>query len=232
VFVVPNLLGQVPPESVLPAATLAAVRALRHFVVETPKVARAFLRSAAHPLPIATLGMTVLDEHTAAGAVPALLAPALAGEDLGLLSDAGCPGVADPGATLVAAAHARGLRVVPLVGPSAVLLGLMASGMNGQGFTFHGYLPAKGEPREAALRRLEREARATGFTQLFIETPYRNVAVVESALRACAPSTILCAASDLTTPAESVVRLTIDGWRRYDAGRLDRRPTLFLLAAG
>jgi len=225
----PNLLGEVPPESVLPSATLATIRALEHFVVETPKIARRFLSSARHPLPLAQVAMQVLDEHTPPSAVPALLAPALAGHDLGLLSDAGCPAVADPGARLVAAAHARGIRVLPLVGPSAIVLGLMASGLNGQGFAFHGYLPARADARERALVRLEREARATGSTQIFIEAPYRNLALLASVLRVCRPDTVLCTATDLTLPSEAVVRLPVSAWSAVDRGHLERRPTIFLL---
>jgi 16S rRNA (cytidine1402-2'-O)-methyltransferase len=230
-FLIPSLLGPAAVEAVLPAGTIEVVRALDEFVVETPKVARAFLRACAHPRPIAELRLAVLDEHTPIGAVEALLAPVLAGRDLGLISDAGCPGVADPGAALVALAHRHRVRVVPLVGPSAILLGLMASGMNGQAFTFHGYLPAKPDAREAALRRLERDAGATGHTQLFIETPYRNAAMIASALRVLQPRTLLCAAAELGTGNSEVVRRPVADWRPDDGARLERRPALFLLAA-
>ena len=154
-YLVPNLLGIVPPEAVLPAHTIGVARGLRHFVAENAKAARAFLKTIGTSTAIQSISIEELNERSVAAQVESLLAPALAGYDLGLLSDAGCPAVADPGAKLVAAAHQSGIRVVPLVGPSSILLALMASGMNGQGFAFHGYLPAKSEPRIAALRRLD-----------------------------------------------------------------------------
>jgi 16S rRNA (cytidine1402-2'-O)-methyltransferase len=230
-YLVPNLLGAVAPEAVLPGRTLEVARALTHFVVETPKPARAFLKSIGTQAPIASLDIRALPERDAAGAMDALLAPALAGEDIGVLSDAGCPGIADPGARLVAAAHRQGVRVVPLVGPSAVLLALMAAGMNGQRFTFHGYLPVKPDARTAALVRLEQAARGADATQLFIETPYRNGAMLDAAVAALSPATELCVAADLTLPTETIERHAIAQWRTRDRGRFDRRPAIFLLAS-
>ncbi|MGH8851901.1 MAG: SAM-dependent methyltransferase, partial [Casimicrobiaceae bacterium] len=200
-YLVPNLLGAVDPASALPQRTIAIARRLRHFVVETPKVARAFVRSLSSEHALQDIVFAELNEHTPPGRVAALLAPALAGEDLGLASDAGCPGVADPGALLVAAAHRAGVRVVPLVGPSALLLALMASGMNGQCFAFHGYLPVRADARAAALKTLDDAVARTGATQLFIETPYRNEAVVAAVLRVCRAGTRFCVAADLTLPS-------------------------------
>jgi 16S rRNA (cytidine1402-2'-O)-methyltransferase len=231
-YLVPNLLGAVEPAAVLPARTLEVARGLRHFAVETPKAARAFLKSAGMDVPIASLDIRTLPAPDAPDdAFTALLGPVQRGEDLGIVSDAGCPGVADPGARLVAAAHRHAVRVVPLVGPSAILLALMAAGMNGQRFAFHGYLPVKPDARVAALQRLEREARAEGTTQLFIETPYRNAALLAAAVQALAPRTELCVAGDLTLPTETIERRAIAAWRGEDFARFERRPAIFLLCA-
>lgn len=227
-YLLPNLLGAVEPASVLPARTLAVARRLRHFVVETPKAARAFVKSLSSEYALQDIAFAELNEHTPPQNVAALLAPLLAGEDVALLSDAGCPGVADPGALLVAAAHRAGVVVVPLVGPSAVLLALMASGMNGQQFVFHGYLPVRAEARAAALRQLD-AATTSGATQLFIETPYRNEAIVAAVLAVCRPQTVFCVAADLTLPSEQIVRRTVEQWRKAASLHLAGRPAMFLL---
>ena len=228
-YLLPNLLGAVEPASVLPARTLAVARRLRHFVVETPKAARAFVKSLPSEHALQDIAIAELNEHTPARDVAALLAPVLAGEDVALLSDAGCPGVADPGAPLVAAAHRAGVTVVPLVGPSALLLALMASGMNGQNFVFHGYLPVRAEARAAALRALDAAAAGSRATQLFIETPYRNEAIAAAVLAVCRPRTLFCVAVDLTLPSEQIVRRTVEEWRTAPTLRLSGRPAMFLL---
>ena len=230
-YLVPNLLGLVAPEAVLPSHTLAVARDLAHWVVETPKAARAFLRTIAVGRPIASLDIRSLPEPPSAADCREMLAPALRGEPVGLLSDAGCPGVADPGAALVAAAHDAGVRVVPLVGPSAILLGLMAAGMNGQRFAFHGYLPVKPDARTRALGALEQASRADACTQLFIETPYRNAAMIAALAQALQGSTVVCVAADLTLPSETIERRSAARWRDVDGARFDRRPALFLLQA-
>ena len=228
-YLLPTLLGIVPPESVLPQRTLDVARELRHFVVETPKAARQFLKMLATENPLQALQLSELNERTPSARVDALLAPAIEGENLGLLSDAGCPGVADPGAALVASAHRAGIPVVPLVGPSAVLLALMASGMNGQAFTFHGYLPVKPPARAVALRALDQAAARTGATQLFIETPYRNEAMIDAVLEACSPATRFCVAADLTLSTELIVSRPIATWRKDVRQALAKRPAMFLL---
>jgi 16S rRNA (cytidine1402-2'-O)-methyltransferase len=230
-YLVPNLLGTVPPAQVLPTRTLDIARALRHWVVETPKPARAFLKSLEIGAPVAALDLKPFPEHPAKGALESLLAPAREGHDLGLLSDAGCPGVADPGAALIAAAHAAGVRVVPLVGPSALLLALMASGMNGQAFAFHGYLPVKPEARTIAIRRLEDDSRTHRRTQLFIETPYRNSAMLEALSATLQPASVVCIAVDLTLPSETIERRTAGAWRKTDLARFDKRPAMFVVEA-
>jgi 16S rRNA (cytidine1402-2'-O)-methyltransferase len=231
VYLVPNLLGAVAPEDVLPMRTIAMARRLGHWIVETPKPARAFLKSIASDRPIAELAIAEIGEHPDAGRLRTLLAPARAGEDIGVLSDAGCPGVADPGAALVAAAHGEGLRVVPLVGPSSLLLALMASGMNGQRFEFHGYLPVKSEARVAAVRALEIASRSRRAAQLFIETPYRNAAMLETLAATLAPATRLCVAVDLTLPTESVATRPARDWRGHDFSAYAKRPAIFLIEA-
>lgn len=230
-YLVPNLLGAVPPVNVLPARTIDIARNLAHWVVETPKAARAFLKSIDVVRPIAELGISSLSQAPAAGEIDAALVALRAGHDVGLLSDAGCPGVADPGAVLVAAAHAANIRVVPLVGPSAILLALMASGMNGQQFAFHGYLPVKIDARADALRTLEQRSRAESRTELFIETPYRNAAMLGAMASALKPATRVCVAADLTLTTETIECRTAARWREEDHARFDKRPAIFLLQA-
>ena len=230
-YLVPNLLGLVSPEQVLPAKTIAVARRLDHFIVENAKPARAFLASLDPVRPIREIAILELGDDPQAGRLMELLAPARAGHDVGLLSDAGCPGIADPGAQLVAAAHRTRIAVVPLVGPSSVLLALMASGMNGQGFTFHGYLPVKTAARAQALKSLEAESQRTGHAQLFIETPYRNEAMLASIVDTCKPSTRLCVAADLTLESETVESRALAEWTGRDFAGYAKRPAMFVLQA-
>jgi 16S rRNA (cytidine1402-2'-O)-methyltransferase len=230
-YLVPNLLGAVAPDTVLPARTLDVARRLDHWLVETPKPARAFLKSLALARPIASLTLTALPTTPLASAFRDALAALRNGSDTGLLSDAGCPGVADPGAAFVAAAHTAGIRVVPLVGPSAILLALMASGMNGQQFCFHGYLPVRQDARTAALRALEQQSRANARTELFIETPYRNVALLGALADTLQPATRVCVAADLTLASEAIECRPAAQWRTRDRTVFDRRPAIFLLQA-
>ncbi|HVF65672.1 MAG TPA: SAM-dependent methyltransferase [Casimicrobiaceae bacterium] len=227
-FLVPNLLGIVSPEQVLPAATLQAARAISHWLVETAKPARAFLKAVDPARPVGGLSIR---EFANASDIDELLAPLAGGHDVGLLSDAGCPGIADPGADVVSAAHARGARVVPLVGPSSIVLALMASGMNGQRFDFHGYLPAATNERNVALRMLEQASQAEGATQLFIETPYRNVAMLKSLIETLKPATRLCVAVDLTLPTESVISKPMRKWRNARIEDYAKRPAMFVVQA-
>jgi len=189
-FLVPAWLSEdTPPAEAVPAAVLERVRALDCFVVEDAKSARRFLAACGHPKPLRDVEMRELNEHTPRGEVAALLAPVLAGRDMGILSEAGVPAVADPGAALVAEAHANGVTVVPLVGPSSILLALMASGLEGQRFRFVGYLPAEAAARRAALSDLEKRSARDRETQVFIETPYRNDAMLADVLATCRAET-------------------------------------------
>jgi len=230
-YLIPVPLGPTPPQESLTPGVLATIRPLTHFVVEQAKTARAFLKAAGTDRPLQELQLTELNEHTKADALNDLLSPLRSGLDVGLLSEAGCPAVADPGANLVALAQKEGIRVVPLIGPSSLLLALMASGLNGQRFAFQGYLPAKEADRTKTLRELENESRKRGQTQLFIETPYRNRAMFDAILSACQPGTRLTVATDLTLPSEMVRTLTIQQWKKQTPPDIERRPTVFLLLA-
>ena len=231
-YLVPVALGEHTPWAhFLPAQAQAITAGLRHFVVETARAARAHLKQLDYPHPLRETDIRELPAEAADAALDALLAPALAGADLGLLSDAGCPAVADPGARLVARAHALGIRVVPLVGPSSILLGLMGSGLNGQSFAFHGYLPVAEGERDAALRTLEDESRKLGRTQIFIETPYRNERMLDALLKLLKPDTRLCIACDLNTAAETLLTRSVRDWRKTERPALAKRPALFLLLA-
>jgi 16S rRNA (cytidine1402-2'-O)-methyltransferase len=228
-FLVPAWLSaDTPPEHAVPASALACIRTLQHFVVEDAKSARRYLAACGHPKPIRELSFAKLDEHTRASAVPILLEPALAGWDMGLLSEAGLPAVADPGAVLVAHAHARGVAVVPLVGPSSIMLALMASGLEGQRFRFLGYLPAESTARRAKLAEIERHSRSASETQIFIETPYRNEALLADVLLSCRDSTRLAVAADLTGPTQWIRMSTVAEWRRKPEA-IGKRPAIFLL---
>lgn len=230
-YLIPVPLGPTPPQDSLPTNVLEVIRPLTYFVVEQSKTARAFLKAAGTDKPLQELQLEELNEHTKPEALDRLLAPLRAGHNVGLLSEAGCPAVADPGANLVALAQKENLRVVPLIGPSSLLLALMASGLNGQRFAFQGYLPAKEVERNKAIRDLEAESRKRQQTQLFIETPYRNSAMFQSILQCCQPNTRFTVATDLTLPGESVITKTIQQWKKETPPEIERRPTVFLLLA-
>lgn len=228
-YLIPSALGETTWDRYLPAETQEVACRLRHFIAENAKTTRAELKRLGHPIPLRDLAIEQLPERLDATETDRLLAPLLAGHDLGLMSEAGCPGVADPGALLVRRAHQLGIRVRPLVGPSSLLLGLMASGLDGQRFAFHGYLPAREPERSTRIADLERDSRKYRQTQLFIEAPYRNDALFQALLAACRPDTRLCLATDLTLPTEITTTRTIAEWRKVAAPDLDRRPTVFLL---
>lgn len=212
-YLIPVPLGPVAPETCLPPDTLAAARRLDRFVVERAKTARAHLKAMGHPLPLQSIAMQELNEHTPASAIADLLAPLVAGHDLGLLSEAGCPAVADPGANLVRAAHAAGIAVVPLVGPSSILLALMASGLGGQRFAFHGYLPAKEPERSRSIQALEKAARRDQATQLFIETPYRAAALLDALAATLSPAMLVSVGADLGLPGQFIRTQRAQDWR-------------------
>lgn len=218
------------PWDVLPAANRTVLDALDYFIVENTRTARRFLSKAGVACPIDTLEFRELNEHTAAGrAVEELVQPIAEGRSAGVISEAGVPGVADPGAAVVEACHRRGIRVVPLVGPSSILLAVMASGLNGQSFAFNGYLPVKPPERTKAIRFFERRAQTERQSQLFIEAPYRNAKLLEELLRTLAPGTRLTVAVDLTAPTERIETHTVAQWRQRPLPELNKRPTIFIL---
>ena len=229
-ILIPTTLGDSPIEAVIPPQVQQRVRGLDYFVAENPKTARAFLKLVGMAKPLRELHIATLDQHTPEAAVAGLAAPLHSGHDLGVMSEAGCPGVADPGAELVRYAQRHGIKVVPLVGPSSILLALMASGLNGQRFAFHGYLPVADAARKQALRELERQSRRLQQTQIFIETPYRNQKMLHSILGACAGATLLCVAAEVTLAGEEIRTKTVAEWKKQQP-QLDRRPALFLLQA-
>ena len=216
---------------VIPPNVVATAQKLEHFVVESEKSARQFLSAIKPAKPVHELTLNLLNEHTDDKTIPHLLKPLLAGQDVGLMSDAGCPAIADPGAKLVALAHQKGIRVVPLVGPSSILLGLMASGLNGQQFAFLGYLPVDKVQRNQKLKEIEKRAQTYKETQIFIETPYRNMHILEAILSTCNANTRLCIASQVSLADEFIVTKTINGWKQSKLPDLHKKPTVFLLLA-
>jgi len=220
----------VAPEAVVPARALAQLRALDAFIVENAKSARAWLAACGHPKPLREIAIAELNEHTPQSSIAGLLDPVAAGRDAGLLSEAGLPAIADPGAALVAQAHARGICVVPHVGPSSILLALMASGLEGQRFRFVGYLPAEPAARRSAIVELERQSSRSRETQIFIETPYRNDAMLADLAQACKPSTRVAVAAELTSSREWIRMDTVENWRARPAA-IGKRPAIFLLLA-
>lgn len=232
-YLIPNTLGQTTRgglPGVLPEEVRTLTTRLTYFVGEQAKSTRAFLKQVGVTTPMQEIDIRELNVNTPDAAIDGLLAPILAGADGGLVSEAGCPAVADPGALLVRRAHERGVRVVPFVGPSSILLALMASGLNGQSFAFHGYLPTDAGERAKRLRELEQRSRKEKQTQIFIETPYRNKALLDAITQACDASTLLSVAVDLTQEAEQIVTHRVKGW---PAGSIDlhKRPAIFLFLA-
>jgi 16S rRNA (cytidine1402-2'-O)-methyltransferase len=228
-YLVPGILGDSDPAKVLPAETIRIMKELRHFIVEETATARRLLRKAGYANDFSETDLHVFNEHSNTGNLLAYLEPALMGNDMGLLSEAGVPCVADPGSAIVEAAHQLGIRVIPLTGPSSILLALMASGFNGQHFTFHGYLPIERAERIRKIRDLERIAKEAGSTQIFIETPYRNRQMVAALSETCSRHTRICVAVDLTLKTEQVIVKSAEEWKG-EHPELHKRPAVFLLS--
>jgi 16S rRNA (cytidine1402-2'-O)-methyltransferase len=226
-YLIPSTLGECCVGDVLPRRTVDVAGGISHYVVENTRSARRFLSRLKLPRPIDSLVFTELNEHTPVGEVVPMLAPLMQGFDVGVISEAGVPAVADPGAALVRAAHESGICVVPLVGPSSILLALMASGLNGQSFAFSGYLPIKPDLRARSLRRLE-QLSAEGQTQIFMEAPYRNDKLIADIVSVCRPHTVLCIAADVTLETELIATKTLAEWKRR-LPNLNRRPCIFLM---
>ena len=228
-FLIPTPLGGNDPAEVIPGQVLETACSLRCFVVEELRTARRFLSAYGLRGQIDALDFHILNEHTSPEEVEALL-PLFEGQDVGLMSEAGLPAVADPGAALVALCHRHGIEVVPLVGPSSLMLALMASGLNGQSFAFRGYIPAKAEERRAALRELEKQSRTLRQSQILIETPYRNDALLTDMLQTLSPATRLCVAADITLPTQFIRTKTIAEWRNTPL-TIGKRPCVFIILA-
>lgn len=227
-YLLPSAMSDSPVENVLPAYNINVVKSLRHFVVENERSARRFLKRCDRSIDIDALSFTVLDEHTDPRQISGMLAPLSQGESIGVISEAGCPAVADPGADLVAIAQERGYEVVPLVGPSSIIMSLMASGFNGQSFTFNGYLPHDQRRRTEMLHDMERLIRTRRQTQIFIETPYRNNRLISELTTTLPGGMKLCVASDITGPGQNITTLPLSIWAKRKFN-YDKVPAIFLL---
>lgn len=228
-FLLPNTLGETEIAGVIPSEVIALIKSLRVFASENPKNTRRYLKKIDKSIDVDALTFLELNEHSESKDVEACL-PYLERGDVGIISEAGCPGIADPGAELIALAHQHNYRVVPLVGPSSILLALIASGLNGQNFSFNGYLPVKANERARALKNYERQSAQENRTQIFIETPYRNQKLFEEMLQTLNPNTFLSIACDITTVDEYIKTLRIQDWKKQKPD-IHKRPAIFLLYA-
>lgn len=228
-YLIPSPLGEYEPSQVLPAPVLEAVQHITNFVVEEVRTARRFLSAAGLRGHIGELNFVELNEHTQEAEVEAMLS-LFDGQDVGLISEAGLPAVADPGSALVALCHRHGIKVVPFVGPSSLMLALMASGLNGQSFAFCGYLPAKTDERRSAIRAVEKRSKELNQSEIMIETPYRNDAFFADLLSSCAPSTRICVAVNVTCEDEFILTRTVSEWKK-DVPQIGKRPCVFILLA-
>ncbi len=227
-ILVPNVLSEGDWQQVLPAGIFSVISDTKYFIVENIRTARRFMKQVNRDVNIDDCTFFELNKHTSASDIPTYLNPIENGFDVAVISEAGCPGVADPGADVVKIAHQKGIKVVPLVGPSSILLALMASGLNGQNFAFKGYLPVKQNERTRAISELEKKAKNEHQTQIFIETPYRNNQLIEDVLKTCAPQTLFCIAVDITGENEFISTKTIQQWKKQIPD-LHKIPAIFLL---
>ena len=227
-FLIPTTLGDTAISKALPDYNTIVILSIKHFIVENIRTARRFLKKTEPSIDIDTLTFFTLDKHTSKESLTEFLKPVEEGYSVGIISEAGCPAIADPGAEVVAIAHRKNIRVIPLVGPSSIVLALMASGFNGQSFTFHGYLPIDNEQRIKTLKMLEQRMYSEEQTQLFIETPYRNNKILDDILKTCKPVTKLCIAADITLDSEYIKTLSISDWKKQKPD-LSKRPCIFAL---
>lgn len=227
IYLIPVTLGGDDFLRVIPEKVIGLTRQLRYFIVEDIRSARRFLRLIDKEFPINDSVFFELNEHTGESDITNYLEPIFNGSDIGVLSEAGLPGIADPGAGIIAMAHQKGITVTPLSGPSSILLALISSGLNGQNFSFNGYLPVKPAERSAKLRELEKKA-GEGYAQIFMETPYRNQKMLESIITTCHSNTLLCIAADITLPTESIRTMKISEWKR-DLPLLNDKLVVFVM---
>ncbi|MDO5609080.1 MAG: SAM-dependent methyltransferase [Capnocytophaga sp.] len=227
-YLIPTFLGDSIPQEVLPAKVVQTVASLTHFIVENEKSARKFIKQILPEKPQSELVLYPLNKHTKTTEIPTFLEPCQRGISIGILSEAGCPGIADPGAEIVRLAHRNHIKVVPLVGPSSILLAMMASGMNGQSFAFNGYLPIDRQERRKELKQYERKAIEQSQSQIFIETPYRNDKLLIELTEALQPNTLLCIACDITLPGEWIQTHPVSQWKKTKID-LQKRPAIFII---
>lgn len=227
-YLIPTTLGEMQPEDVLPQTIKRSIDFIDHYIVENEKTARRFIKSVQPEKKQSELKLSLLNKHTEESDYLKMMEPLLNGMNVGLMSEAGCPGVADPGAVIVKIAHERGIQVVPLVGPSSILLAIMASGMNGQSFAFNGYLPIDASEKRNAIKQFERLSQEKNQSQLFIETPYRNNKLVEDLIQILNPQTHLCIACDITLPTEFIKTKTVNEWKKNKVD-LHKRPCIFII---
>lgn len=228
IYLIPVTLGENEPLDVLPLMVKNTIAALNDYIVENEKTARKFIKSICPEKVQSTLSLSTLNKHTPAEEHQQMLKACLEGKNMGIMSESGCPGVADPGAAIVKLAHELGIQVIPLVGPSSILMALMASGMNGQSFAFNGYLPIDKGEKKSALKNFEKLSADKNQTQIFIETPYRNNKLLEDMLQMLQPHTLLCIASDITLPTEYIKTMRVQDWKKAKID-LHNRPTIFIL---
>jgi 16S rRNA (cytidine1402-2'-O)-methyltransferase len=227
-YLIPTTLGEMNHEDVLPQTIKRSIDFIDHYIVENEKTARRFIKLVQPEKKQPELTLFLLNKHTETKEHLDFIKPLVEGKNVGLMSEAGCPGVADPGAVIVKLAHEKGIQVVPLVGPSSILLAIMASGMNGQSFTFNGYLPIDKSEKKQAIKGLEKLSFDKNQSQLFIETPYRNNKLLEDILQTLQPNTLLCIACDITLPTEYIKTLSVNSWKKQKVD-LHNRPTIFII---
>ena len=227
-YLIPTTLGEMQPEDVLPQTIKRSIDFIDHYIVENEKTARRFIKSVHPEKKQSELKVSLLNKHTEESEYLKMINPLLNGMNIGLMSEAGCPGVADPGAVIVKIAHEKGIQVVPLVGPSSILLAIMASGMNGQSFAFNGYLPIDASEKRNAIKQFEKLSQEKNQSQLFIETPYRNNKLVDDLIQILHPQTHLCIACDITLPTEFIKTKTVNEWKKNKVD-LHKRPCIFII---
>lgn len=227
-YLIPTTLGDGDPMDVLPQTIKRAIELIDDYIVENEKTARKFIKSIQPEKVQATLRLSTLNKYTEVSEHAKMLQPCLEGKNIGLMSEAGCPGVADPGAVIVKLAHEKGIQVVPLVGPSSILLAIMASGMNGQSFAFNGYIPIDKAEKKTTIKNLEKLSQDKNQSQIFIETPFRNNKMLEDIVQALNPSTYLCVATDITLPTEFIKTMRASEWKKIKVD-LHNRPTIFII---
>ncbi|MDZ7715791.1 MAG: SAM-dependent methyltransferase [Balneolaceae bacterium] len=230
-YLVPNTLGKTPENNTIPEYVLNIIRELEVLVVENIQTAVRYLQWVGDTIPEYKIDFRVLNKKTPAQEIASFIKPLTEGKNVGLLSEAGCPVVADPGSEYIKMAHARDIKVVPLVGPSSILLALMGSGFNGQNFAFHGYLPIEKADRQRAIQQLEQESKKEGRTQIFMEAPHRNDAIVKDVTKFCKADTRFCTATNLTLPSESIISKPVSEWQENKPDSIHKEPTIFLLQA-